>query len=165
MNENMLIAIIAAGSALLGSAIGQLGSVLMHWLERRQRRGELLRDKYEQLATYTSDLIDWARRAQQCTSLQEISSLSQPLPARHALTLTLIYFPNLKQQAIGLLNAAVEFQQAIAHAYTEQIPASAGAQAVVNNKDAYMRASDQLRSARQAMDVALQKYAGTYAGH
>lgn len=97
MNENLLIAVIAAGAALLGAVAGQFGPVVQHWLSARHERRALLRQEYEQMAMLVAEVsVHLSRILPAATS-------DDPPPEDHALfqaslqmhMLALLYFPDV----------------------------------------------------------------------
>lgn len=114
MNEQLSIALIAAGSALLGAAVGQLGPLLQHWLSTRHERRVALRQRYEQMATLAGDLavhlvlgVDGIRRS----AIPEGRDLLRS--ATQMQMLSLLYFPALKEPMEALRTAAIRMDMAL----------------------------------------------------
>ncbi|MGH8040380.1 MAG: hypothetical protein ACREPD_21910 [Stenotrophomonas sp.] len=126
MNSTFLTALIAAGAALLGSAVAQFGPLLQQWLSRRHERRALLRQRYEQMATLASDLsIHMARVVE--TSVQagprsEGSELAQA--ATQMQTLALLYFPELKASVDELQRASIALESAFFRSSVEDAKAA-----------------------------------------
>lgn len=148
MNEQFLIALIASGSALLGSAIGQLGQVVQHWLSARHERRVVLRQKYEQMATLAGDLpvhlsqrFDVLRKG----AIPEGRQLLQSANQMHMLAL--LYFPKLAPAMQELRDTANRLDLALK-----------------NNKDATeaTAATDAFATANMAAMQAIQEHATRY---
>lgn len=149
IDSNLLVAVIAAGSALLGSAVGQLGPVIQHWLSSRKERQAFLRGRYEEMANLAASItvelsrkLGPDRRGRPPTENNEgimQSSLSMQTLAR-------LYFPEL-------LDATAELHKA----------AWAMLVALVRDQDAEVQsASRNVGLARKSVDERLQKYASKY---
>ena len=98
MNDPLFAAAIAAGSALLGSAIGQCGPLIQHWLAVGTERRKFLRERYEQVAHFSAELMV---RLDRRTSVGEIGLQMH--------TLAMLYFPEICDAAKELHNASIEF--------------------------------------------------------
>jgi hypothetical protein len=148
MEIHLTTAIIAAGAALLGSALGQLGPLFQHWLSRRHERRVLLRQKYEQMATSMTNLaIHLDRRV--CSlrlskALQSNPELLQESVLVH--TLALLYFPELVPAMQTLRTESMRLDLALAQ--------GKGDEATV--------ASTAFAKARTAATELIQKYAQRY---
>lgn len=114
MNEQFLIAVIASGSALLGSAIGQLGQVVQHWLSTRHERRVVLRQKYEQMATLVGELtvhIVASADPEAAPPALDPQSLDSRLATLRSLVL--LYFPELGAPIEALAKDTVAFHSAL----------------------------------------------------
>ena len=115
MNETLVIAIIASASALLGSAVAQIGTVMQHWLSTRHERRVLLRSKYEEMAMLAGSLQVklWKAADRSKVELQLAAQQELLQSAIHLHTLALVYFSELLPVIDELRFAAVAWSQAI----------------------------------------------------
>jgi hypothetical protein len=127
MDSRLIIAIIAAGAALLGSAIGQLGLLFQHWLSRRHERRVLLRQKYEQMATLVANLsVHLDRRLTSLRSPGKLLSNPELLHESALMhTLAILYFPELAAIMQELRNESVRLDLALQGQEAEAKQASA----------------------------------------
>lgn len=114
MDSALTLALIAAGSALLGSAVGQLGPLAQHWLTARQQRRALLRERFEEMALLVAQLqVDLSRvSAGRAAQPAEGSSPGAAPGAMRIAMLATLYFPacaeameRLRQSALAVEGA------------------------------------------------------------
>lgn len=148
MDSHLIIAIIAAGAALLGSAIGQLGLLFQHWLSRRHERRTLLRQKYEQMATLMANLsVHLDRRITSLLAPEALQSNPELLHESALMhTLAMLYFPTLAPAMQALRKESVRLDLALAR----------------GNEDDAKQASDAFAKARAAATEFVQQYAPHY---
>lgn len=107
-------AIIGAGSALAGVALSQVASVLQAHLSRKHQQTTFLRERLEELVQnlyetheWLDSLLDYLRQTEPHPKSDE--PLQQPqlsVEARRVHVLSLLYFPNLKQQSSKLAKSS-----------------------------------------------------------
>lgn len=162
MDKEFLIAVVAASSALGGVVISQGFSLLHSYFDREHQRKVLLRTKYEELANHLNDSIVWANELQRVTTFEELHARAQPIAARRAYTLALLYFPLLKTHAERYVAASIAFQNAIVEHFRPLDNVTAGAQAAKHNIQTFNAAGERFRSAREAFDHQIQECAHAY---
>lgn len=147
MNDQLLIAIIAAGAALLGAAVGQLGPLVQHWLATRHERRVVLRQRYEQMATLAGELAVHLGR-----TLDGKRGHAKPV-GRELLqcaiqmhTLSLLYFPKVAAQMEALRLAAIRLDTALQKL----------------EPDEAMAATEEFANARRAAMQAIQNHSKRY---
>jgi len=129
MKQEIVIAIIAASSALCGVIISQAISLIQTFLDRGHRKHILLRQKYEEMMFHFSDSLQWIQQVNACRTQSEIFALAQCPPTRKALSLCLLYFPDLSGPANDYLLAQLSYYEFIMKNFNENIPVTAGGQA------------------------------------
>jgi hypothetical protein len=142
MKQEIFIAIIAASSALCGVIISQAISLTQIFLNRRYQKQILLRQKYEEMMFHFSDSLQWIQQVNMCRTQQEIFALAQCPETRKALSLCLLYFPDLSGPANDYLLAQLSYYEFIIKNFNENIPVTAGGQAF--NKPEYKTPTDNL---------------------
>ena len=130
MTEKILIAIVAASATLLGVVISQAITLLISYINRRHERNVLLRNKYEELMFHFSDSFGWVLQLNNSMTKEEIFSRSQSTDARKALSLCLLYFPDLVNNANKYIFAIQEYYKFVVTVFDSAIPHNAGAQAL-----------------------------------
>ncbi|MBS0212333.1 MAG: hypothetical protein JSR26_04015 [Proteobacteria bacterium] len=139
MADAIAIALVSAGSALLGAAVGQLGPLVQHWLAVRHARRSVLREKYEQVATKVGEL-------EVCVALRSEARAhaADPDPSRalHRTAnelhlLATLYFQELAPEMAACRAAALDVDVAKARGGVEQVKAATErfAQASANAMD------------------------------
>jgi len=129
MKQEIFIAIIAASSALCGVIISQAISLIQTFLGRRHQKQKLLRQKYEEMMFHFSDSLQWIQQVNGCKTQQEIFALAQCPATRKALSLCLLYFPDLSGPANDYLLSQLSYYKFIIENFNEKIPVTAGGQA------------------------------------
>ena len=162
MENELLIAIVAASSALGGVAISQGFSLLQSYFDREHQRRILLRTKYEELANHLNDSIVWANELLRVTTFKELHARTQPIAARRAYTLALLYFPRLKMHAERYVAASIAFQNVLVENFRPLDNVTAGAQAAKHSIQTFNAAGEHFRSAREAFDHQIQECANVY---
>lgn len=128
------IALISAGAALSGVIISQIASLLFALLDKRHKRHQHLRQKYEELMFYFTASLQWIVKIDNSTSQENVLSLSQSIDARKALSLCLLYFPELVDSANNYMMAQSQYYKSIVTHYDRSNEFTAGAQASVKDK-------------------------------
>jgi hypothetical protein len=77
MKQEILIAIVAASSALCGVIISQTISLLQSFLNKKHEKQKLLRQKYEEMMFHFSSSLQWIQQVNMCRTQQEIFALAQ----------------------------------------------------------------------------------------
>lgn len=134
MTENTLIAIIAASSALSGVIISQVITLLASYMNRRHEKNVLLRNKYEELMFHFSDSFGWMVEINNSMTKEELFEKAQSMEARKALSLCLLYFPDLVDDANKYVFSMVEYYKFVVDIFNADIPHNAGAQALAHDK-------------------------------
>lgn len=150
MNAELGIALIAAGAALFGALIGQLGPVVQDWLSARRTRRALLRERFEELAMLSTQLKH-ALVAEVDGSSRRSHGSSEPARPDHAAiarieVLCLVYFREFEGSADSLRHSW--------HRCVEAMRAGASERAV--------EASREFALARDSMRELIRQRAGRY---
>lgn len=135
MNSTIDIALISAGAALCGVFISQISNLLFLLLNRKHQKNILLRDKYEEMMFHFTNSFNWLQQLNNCKTKDDIFSLAQSQDARKALTLCLLYFPNLVDSANTYILAQSLYYESVAKSFNGEISANAGGQAFMNNSN------------------------------
>ena len=162
MEDKILIAIITAASALSGVVISQFNTLIVSFLKRKNRKNVLLREKYELLMEHVLEALKFSTDAQQCKSMEELTTMSVNVPARKALNLSLIYFPELQNSCIDFQNSYIKFYGVLATSFKSGIPHNVGTQACAHNKDAFEATAFEMTMCRQVLDESMIKYSKKY---
>jgi hypothetical protein len=163
MERDVLIGVISALSALGGVVVSQFFSLLQAHFEHKHQKKILLRTKYEELARHLNEAMEWVSIASSSKSIPELHARSIPTAARWVYSLSLLYFPELKESAVQLVSACSEFQHVLIDNYTESEVGSAGGQAARKSGQQLQAAARSIVVARTELDAAIQKHAGSYA--
>ena len=151
-----------AAIALCGVLLAQLVAMIQSRLDREHKRDILLRTKYEELAEHLNDSLLWATSVLSVCTFEEMQSRTQPIPARKAYTLSLLYFPKLKPFAESYVDASIAFQNTLIENFRPLNGVSAGAQAAKHTPQAFNAAGERLRATREAFDNEIQNCASEY---
>lgn len=111
MKQEILIAIVAASSALCWVIISQTISLLQSFLNKKHEKQKLLRQKYEEMMFHFSSSLQWIQQVNMCRTQQEIFALAQCPDTRKALSLCLLYFPDLAGPANDYLLAQLSYYE------------------------------------------------------
>lgn len=162
MEQPIVIALISASIALGGVAVAQATAMFQSWLERKHKKAILLRTKYEELAEHLNDSLAWAMDCMRAITFTELNARAQPLAARKAYTLCLLYFPLLKNHANRYVQASVAFSNTLVESFEPTTGLDAGGQASKNLGTKFEAACEALRAAREALDMEIQRCANVY---
>lgn len=149
--------ILGASIALSGVFFAQIIAMFQAWLERRNLRKIFLRTKYEELADLLNQSLVWVNELEVSSCINEINTRSQPIHARKAYSLTILYFPELKEVSKEYLLALISHQDVILDGFRE-CGASAGAQAIIRSRHSFDASCKKIQIAREAFDLALENY-------
>lgn len=133
MPKEILIAIIAASSALSGVMISAGISMLLSHIDRKHKKQVLLREKYEAMMTHFSASLVWIQSLNGSTSQKEVFALAQSVDARKSLSVALLYFPEFVTAANEYILAQQNYYASVVTSYNPNIPITAGGQAAVNS--------------------------------
>ena len=132
MSQGIQIAIIAAGSATFGVIASQLTT---HWVARLNRKHQnniFLRGKYEEMMFHFSRSLLWVSEVNECKTRSQLSAYSTSLDSRNALSLCLLYFPELLIPINNYILSQTSYYNSIVTKYNESLSESAGTQAFVH---------------------------------
>ncbi|WP_022949538.1 hypothetical protein [Methylohalobius crimeensis] len=142
MNQEILIAIIAASAAVFGAVVSQITAFAISAWDKKHQKKVLLRQKYEEMMFYFSASLGWVPIVNGCKTLHEISSCSQSPDPRKVLSLCLLYFPDLSDAANAYILGQQAYYASIISRFKDSVGASAGAQAFVSAE--HKKVMDQL---------------------
>lgn len=134
MSEKILIAIIAASATLAGVLASQAITLFVAYRNRKHERDVLLRNKYEELMLHFSNSFSWIVHLSNSTSKADLFTKSQSADARKALSLCLLYFPDLIDDANNYINSMQEYYGFTITVFDQSIPHNAGGQALVHEE-------------------------------
>lgn len=160
-DSSIAIPIIAAASALAGVVVSQASAAILAWRERAYQRRILLREKYEEMGHLLSDSFQPIQDLLSATTTDYILKNAQNIPARRMYTLTLLYFPLLKQEASSYLDSFVSFQNELAINFKPNSSDTVGVQGAFSPK--VNEANQKLLQSKMALESAIEKHANTYA--
>jgi len=113
--SDILPVVVGGGLALVGAMLGTILTFVNSHLERRQRRGEVLRQKYEELADLVDETIGWFPTLDLCDTMQSLVTAHPPKAVRSLASLAMVYFPELVKPAKDYSNAVVTYYQWMAN--------------------------------------------------
>jgi len=164
MKTELVVAIIAAASALGGVLMSQAISLFQAFVNRRVEERKLLRQKIEQTMRHFSDSLNWFPQLNYSNRLQDILALSYSVHARKAASLCLLYFPDLVAKSKDYISAQSAYHQAVMDALDPD--SMKGQYAVVlariNNREAYDKALNILFEKKGAFENSLRAKAREY---
>ncbi|WP_136526568.1 hypothetical protein [Geomonas ferrireducens] len=133
MERENLAPIISASAALAGVLISQAVTFLRSSLDKKHDRNKLLRQKYEEMMFHFTASLQYTKNLDSCTTKAEVLALSQAVDARKALSLCLLYFPDLVDASNAYVQGQVMYFVSLVTAYKDHIPFNAGSQALVHD--------------------------------
>lgn len=144
---------IGAILGLCGVFVAQLVAMIQSRLDRQHQRRVLLRTKYEEFANHVTDSFVELRDT--LTAHRFLASNMQPLAARRAYALSLLYFPLLR-------DAAHDYLQSLTNLYMAQIENFQANQTESQSDPETSAAYAQVRAARVNLDDAIRRHAHNY---
>lgn len=163
MTEDASALWIGGGLALAGTALGLVGSLVSGWLERRNLRHRLLRERYEEFSEVLARTLPWFSQLAACRSFDEIRGCPPPPEAKRLHVLSLIYFPEFKEASADYNNSLIaHFHLAIDCSDHHLLGvATIGAVMAKLAKDGEIKPID-LTIKRQNLDDLVERYAKKY---
>ena len=152
MKQEILIPIIVASSALGGVIISQAFSLFRSFLDKRHEKQKMLRQKYEEMMFHFSASLEWIQYLNGSTTQSEVFALSQSTDARKALSMCLLYFPDLVDIANNYILAQQSYYKSIVTSFKQELGFTAGGQALVRNKEKHEAATNNLFSKKNAFE-------------
>ena len=134
MKQEILIAIIAATSALSGVLISQAISLLLSFSDKKHKKQILLRQKYEEMMFHFSDSLRWIQDLHCSRTRDDIFAQAQSHSSRKVLSLCLLYFPDLVDKVNEYIFAQQKYYSFVVGSFDENKPFNAGGQALVHTK-------------------------------
>jgi hypothetical protein len=151
MNQQILIAIIAASAALFGVIISQAISILLSSLDKKHKKNILLRQKYEEMMFHFQDSLTYYNQVGACKTLDQLLQQTHCISANRAIGLALLYFQNLVPLFDIYIRNYLAYYNLIVSVYDQNIPATAGAQARVHAKKELENIEAKLFQSKNAM--------------
>jgi hypothetical protein len=161
MSQEIIIATIAAASAIAGSVISQILTVVLSCFDKKHQRKVLLREKYEEMALLYSESLQWFQNVGASSSYEELLQLSFPFHTKKMQVLCSIYFPKLVGPSAQYANACNSYFQSLTNGFNPSLNISAIIQA--QPREAHRELMKKITLDRQAFDNALMLYAKEYA--
>lgn len=158
---SIAVPIIAATSALCGVVVSGVFALILAGSARKYQRKILLREKYEELAKSLVDSLEDYLNLLASNNHHELLLHSRHAHAQKVDVLARLYFPELKQSASEYLISLVAFQNSLAANYDPKIKESVGVQGA--NSQKVNIAQKQLETAKQFLELAIEKHANKYA--
>jgi hypothetical protein len=162
MNQQILIAIIAASAALFGVIISQGISTLLSFLDKKHKKYILLRQKYEEMMFHFQDSLLYFNELATCKNRDQLLQNTASIPANRAMGLALLYFPALAPLLGTYIRYYVEYYELLVTTYDPNIPANAGAQARVHAKEELQNIESRLFKAKKELLNAINENAKKY---
>ncbi len=144
MCDKIDYAIILGTTAIIVALITQLSSLLLQLHDKKAQRKDHLRKKYEEMMFYFSESLFWLGEVNCCTSQEKISTILQSLHSRKALSLCLLYFPELSDKANDYVCAQASYYESVIIVFKEEAGVTAWQQADLRNKEKHKMASKEL---------------------
>jgi len=160
MPDNLKIAIIAGGFALLGVVVSQVISIGLSVFDKRHKKNVLLRQKYEEMMFEFHASLRYVQEVQMCRTLDQLFEISSSPQAGKAYGLALLYFPELVDPLDRYSNSQIVFYDALVTVFNPKIPANAGAQGIVDGE--YIQSIKLLSKYKEEVIDALIKNAVRY---
>jgi hypothetical protein len=135
MSTEINIAIISASSAITGAIISQTTAFLIAHLERKRQRNILLRQKYEEMMNHIQDSLLFYNDVGACKTLDQLLACTHSQAGNRAMGLALLYFPSFVAILEAYLMSLVQYYNVVVSSFNPNIPATAGAQALVHDHD------------------------------
>jgi len=161
MYEKTLIAIISASSALLGVIVASGIAMLQSWLDRKNKREVLLREKYEELGLHFLDSMKLPGELLTCSSHEKTLAVTHQSSGNKAHLLALVYFPLLQQATGQYIESYSALCLTTLSLYDPTDSRRVGEQ--VFDHPQYIAARDQHIAARDALQEEIQAHAHIYA--
>jgi hypothetical protein len=150
---------IGGGLALAGTALGLVGSLVAGWLERKNQRDRLLRERYEEMTQAIAATLPWFARLAACRNLDEVRLCPPPAESRRLVILSLVYFPEFKDVVAEYHNELIEHFGNAVDCCADRLVGGASIGAIMAKRG---HKSDGFTHLRQRLDNLVEKYAAKY---
>lgn len=149
--------------AIAGTALGLLGSLAAGWLERKNQRHKLLRERYEEFAQCIAATLPWFARLGVCRNLEEVRSCQPPPESRRMILLALVYFPEFKGATGDYHNGLIEHYGFAVDSCGDPLAGlgTVGAIMAKRTADGLLKPADYTKR-RQILDNLIEKHADKY---
>jgi len=148
--------------ALSGTIVGLIGAFVNSQIERRAKRQQLVREKYEEMAHLISSSLAWYPQLAKCKTLDEIASTPPPLELRKILTLCILYFPEVKNDVVEYWNGMSLFYNWSVDIFSPNMAGlNLGIQAAMRSEN--LEKTRVLTALRQRLENTIEKNAPKYA--
>jgi len=158
--KDVLLALAGGALVLAGVVVTQFVYFLTAYNDRKERRRQLVREKFEECCESIADSIEQVQDMLRLTHSSLVLSHppSAPLWAHY---LSLIYFPELQEVTRDYSNSVVDLHRfVLQHGGTERDSIPAGILARENPN--YSVVQKAMQEKRSALDAAIEKHAAKY---
>lgn len=160
-HTDIIALLVGGGLAIAGTVVSQVFGLLVGFLERRNKRRIVQRERFEELADCVAKTLEWFPKLSQCRSIAEFTNCQPPTDARRMVCLSILYFPELKIAVAEYSNGLARFYQWNVDWFNPKVPATIGAQSSMA-PDA-KEENHRIIVLRQKLDNAIEQAASKYA--
>lgn len=162
MDEKLILALVAASSAVGGVLVTQAFTLIRELIIARRENKALLREKYELLADRLSESISHKSRVDNFYDKEIFSEFSNK-PIENIFTLSILYFPELVESSRSYYNSYREYLLVLLKNFQPDSGLSALMQASKYRGDDLELAVDKLHQSQKNLYETIQKNASKYA--
>jgi hypothetical protein len=149
--------------ALAGTVLGIVGSLASGYLERRNQRKRLLRQRYEEMTACIAATKTWLLHLIQCRTLDQVQQCPPVPEVRRLIVLSLLYFPEFKVKTTEYYNFLMEmYRLAVYLSATGSNTEWAVGAKMAKYRQESGRPSDELEKVSEALDDLIEKHAPEY---
>lgn len=162
MDDKLILALVAAGSAVGGVLVTQVFTIIREQLNARSKSRALMREKYEELAESINESIIYRVKVTTLVSDEEFLSSLTNVPLNRARTLSLLYFQELIEPAKKYSEAYIEYCFMLGESLMVDDVLSVGMRAAKEQGEKLDSVLDKLESAQIELYECLTKNAPKY---
>jgi len=163
MDDKLLLALVAASSAVGGVLLTQVFTILRERLEAKSANRTLVREKYEKLVESINESIIHRVKVMNIVCDEEFHKSLLNIPLQRAYTLSLVYFPELIGPLKKYTEAYTGFCMMLGKSLVADDCISVGMRAVSEQGSNINVVMEKIEHAQKELDDHVMKYSRKYA--
>jgi hypothetical protein len=166
MNESessLILTLTPAIFGLLGVLVGGGIHFVGMCFDRKWKKEQNLADRYEEYLHCLNGSLLWFQRVGGASTSSEMNDEPHSSDARKMVTLSILYFPELKEKSTEFLNLLISYRFLLIDYFDESHAGNSSTQAVKKGAGKFEKMGDEVIRIRSEIDKLVDKYSRKYA--